>query len=109
MVLLDLPDARLVYMVRDPIERLISNWVHEVAAGQEVRPLAEAARDELYIDRSSYWRQIAFYLEHYAPSRILVLAMEDLAERRRKVAIRPLAGLPRGKSNGQILTLSGSC
>lgn len=77
-----LPDARLVYMVRDPIERLISHWVVAVAEGKESRPLAEAARDDWYIDRSLYWKQIALYLEHYSPSRILVLAMEDLAERR---------------------------
>ena len=85
-----LPDARLVYLVRDPIERLISTWVHEVAEGKEIRPLAEAARDDLYIDRSLYWRQIALYLEHYPPSRILVLAMEDLAERREATLRRTL-------------------
>ncbi|HJR52543.1 MAG TPA: sulfotransferase [Gemmatimonadota bacterium] len=74
-----LPDARLVYMVRDPIERLISQWVHTIAEGTERRPLADAAADELYIDGSRYWRQISAYLEHYSPSRILVVAMEDLS------------------------------
>lgn len=73
------PDARLVYMVRDPIERLISNWVHCIADGTESRPLAEVAADELYVDRSRYWRQISAYLEHYPASRILVVSMEDLS------------------------------
>jgi hypothetical protein len=73
------PDARLVYMVRDPIERLISHWVHTVADGTERRPLAEVSADDLYIDRSSYWRQISLYLDHYPSSRILIVAMEDLS------------------------------
>lgn len=73
------PDARLVYMVRDPVERLISHWVHTVADGTERRSLAEVSRDEHFIDRSSYWRQISLYLDHYPSSRILVVAMEDLS------------------------------
>ena len=73
------PDARIVYMVRDPIERVISHWIHTVADGTERRPLAEAVADDLYVDRSRYWRQISAYLEHYPPSRILVVAMEDLS------------------------------
>lgn len=77
------PDARLVYMVRDPIERLISHWVHDVAHVYENRPLAEAAQDAWYLDRSSYWTQIRMYLEHYPRSRILVIAMEDLGQDRR--------------------------
>jgi hypothetical protein len=76
------PDARLVYMVRDPVERLISNWVHAVAIGKEDRRLAEAAQDAGYLDRSSYWRQISVYLEHYPRERILLIAMEELAENR---------------------------
>jgi len=76
------PDARLVYMVRDPVERLISNWVHDVAEGKEHRLLAEAAQDDWYLDRSFYWSQISAYLEHYPLERILVIAMEDRAEDR---------------------------
>jgi hypothetical protein len=77
-----IPDARLVYLVRDPVERMVSHWVNNVADGRETRPLPEAMRDEArYLDRSLYWRQISAYLEHYPPSRILVLTMEDLADR----------------------------
>jgi hypothetical protein len=75
------PDARLVYLVRDPVERLISHWVHKVAAGTESRALQEAALDELkYVDRCRYWRQISAYLEYYPRSRILILDMNDLSQ-----------------------------
>ena len=31
------PDARLLYMVRDPIKRILSHWVHATGAGYETR------------------------------------------------------------------------
>jgi hypothetical protein len=74
------PEARLVYMVRDPIERMISHWIHRYAAGSETRPLADAVHDAGYLNRSLYWTQILAYLEHYPRSRILVISMEDLAD-----------------------------
>jgi len=77
------PEARLVYMVRDPVERMISHWIHKYADARETRPLPEAIHDDWYLNRSLYWTQISAYLPHYARSRILVIAMEDLAEDRR--------------------------
>ena len=43
------PDARLIYMVRDPIKRILSHWVHATGAGYEtararVDPLAARHR-----------------------------------------------------------------
>jgi hypothetical protein len=70
-------------MVRDPVERIISNWVHATAVGHETRPLAEAMHDDFYFLRSLYWTQISAYLEHYPRARILVLSMDDLANERR--------------------------
>jgi hypothetical protein len=77
------PDARLVYMVRDPVDRIVSNWIHATAQGDETRPLAEAVHDDYYFARSLYWYQISAYLEYYPRARILVLAMVDLANDRR--------------------------
>lgn len=76
------PDARLIYMVRDPIERVVSHWVHAVYEGWEERAFEVAADDEWYLDRSRYWSQISGYLEHYPRDRILVIEMHDLAEDR---------------------------
>jgi len=76
------PGARLVYLVRDPIERIVSNWIHAVAQGDETRPLTEAMHHDYYFLRSLYWRQISAYLDHYPRSSILVIAMDDLATER---------------------------
>ena len=40
-----MPDARIVYIVRDPIERIRSEWMHHVARGRiDVRSSEEIAR-----------------------------------------------------------------
>jgi hypothetical protein len=74
------PDARLIYMVRDPISRILSHWRHAVGAGYESRPMKEAlARsDQTYVTRSRYWMQLAPYLEHFDRSQIVVITQEEL-------------------------------
>jgi len=77
-------DARIVYMVRDPIERILSHYLHNSGAGYETRPLEEAivAPDSTYIARSRYAMQLKPYLEHFGADRVLVLDNAELAERR---------------------------
>ena len=78
------PDARLIYIVRDPIERVVSHYVHEYAAGREHRTL-EAALENLtanpYVDLSRYYMQITQFLEHYPQPRFLVITAESLSRR----------------------------
>lgn len=78
-----LPDAKLIYILRDPIERTISHYLHAYHRSREERPLAEALRslaDNPYIDPSRYHMQLERYLDHYPLSQILVLTTEDLRE-----------------------------
>lgn len=79
------PNARLIYLVRDPIDRAVSHYVHEWAAGREHRPLAEAFRDlsgSPYLSFSRYAMQLEQYLPFYSPESILVLTSEELGARR---------------------------
>src|SRR6476659_3786562 len=75
-----IPDARLIYMVRDPISRILSHWCHAVGAGYERRPMEDAlARgDQTYVTRSRYWMQLQPYLEHFDRSQIEVITQEEL-------------------------------
>lgn len=86
-----LPGARLIYIVRDPIERMISHWMHQFATEREERPaeeaLTEPGRDNQYVTRSLYHMQIRHFLDHYDRSQILVLSAERL-RRRRHATIR---------------------
>jgi len=74
------PDARLIYMVRDPISRILSHWCHATGAGYETRPMEEAlaSPDQGYVTRSMYWQQLQPYLELFEPSRITVITQEEL-------------------------------
>ncbi|MBW2269953.1 MAG: sulfotransferase [Deltaproteobacteria bacterium] len=78
-----LPDVKLVYMMRDPVERTVSHWVHFFASGVEMRPLEEAladlSDDNPLIDASLYHKQLQAYLEHFPLERIHVATMEGLS------------------------------
>ncbi len=74
-----LPDARLIFIARDPLERMRSHWMHlRSRAGRESRPFTEAVRSRPeYVDNSRYDHQLSFYRDHYGPDRLLVLLFED--------------------------------
>lgn len=79
------PDAKLIYLVRDPIERIVSHYVHARFHGLESRPIDEALQDfeaNRYVSRSQYAMQLAQYLKYFPAERILVLAREDLDRHR---------------------------
>jgi hypothetical protein len=75
-----IPDAKLIYMVRDPISRILSHWRHAVGAGYETRPMEEALTrdDRAYVTRSLYWMQLQPYLELFGREQIEVIAQEEL-------------------------------
>lgn len=75
-----LPDARFIYLVRDPIERLLSHYAFSVAKGRERGTLDEAVRapDSRYVDCSLYYTQVSRYFDYFDRSRILVVSSEDL-------------------------------
>jgi hypothetical protein len=72
-----IPRTRIVYVVRDPIERMRSHYAHMVASGQEHRPIGVALiEDPLYSDLSSYWLQLTRFLDYFAKDQILVVRSE---------------------------------
>jgi hypothetical protein len=74
------PDARLLYMVRDPIKRILSHWVHATGAGYETGDLVEVLSnpDNAYTNRSKYWMQLQPYLEHFDRDQITLITQEEL-------------------------------
>jgi len=76
------PDARLIYLMRDPLVRIVSHWIHNFADHLEHRPIAEAVRHETYVERSSYWMQLQAFLEHFSSEQILVVQSEKLRSER---------------------------
>ena len=98
------PDARLVALLRDPVDRALSHYHHEVALGREPLPFEEAldAEDErtrgeterlarepgyfshawwdyTYVARGRYAEQLERWFEVFPREQLLVLASEELA------------------------------
>jgi hypothetical protein len=75
-----IPDARLVFLAREPLARMRSMYVHQVAAGRETRPIAQAlTEDQHYLEVSQYGLQLSRYLDLFDRDRLLVVASDDLA------------------------------
>jgi len=87
------PDARLIYMVRDPIKRIFSHWVHATGAGYETGELVEVLSDPdtSYVNRSKYWMQLQPYLEHFDREQIEIIAQEELQSEREATMRRAFA------------------
>ena len=78
------PEAKLLYMVRDPIDRIRSHWTHATGAGYESRELVPtlAGSDSAYVHRSMYWMQLQPYLRLFDPRQIIIFTQEELQQRR---------------------------
>jgi hypothetical protein len=75
------PEARLVYLVRDPIARMQSMYMHQVSAGRERRRPEVALLDDRYLGPSLYGFQLAAFLDHFDRGQVLVIASEVLRDR----------------------------
>lgn len=82
-----LPKAKLIYIIRDPIERTISGYIQKYSDGNESRSIENVLTDleitNPYLCRSRYYLQLSQYLEFFPPSNILVITTEDLYQKRR--------------------------
>ena len=103
-----LPGVRLVALVRNPIDRALSHYHHEVALGREALPFEQAIAQEdarmegelermrdpryfshawwnfTYLSRGRYAQQLERWLEFVPRDRLLVIPSEDLLERPRE-------------------------
>jgi hypothetical protein len=74
-----LPDARLIYVIRHPIDRMRSQYLHHIAKGHEHDTVDQALVSKpTYLNNSLYAMQIARYLEHFDRRQLLVLTSEAL-------------------------------
>ncbi len=73
-------DVRLVYVVRDPIDRMLSHYLHNVGGGYEDRSLVDALSDpeSSYVVRSRYFFQVEPYLEEFGADRVQIVGREEL-------------------------------
>lgn len=84
-----LPDVKLIYIVRDPIERIRSHYAHNTSLGAERRSLDDAlfgpSAEGYFVNTSRYFLQIGRYLEHFPADRLLIVDHDELQHARRQV------------------------
>lgn len=72
------PDAKFIYMVRDPAARIFSAYWHDVRERRETRSMRQViAEDPSYLDPSYYFAQISRYLEYFDLDRFFFLRFEE--------------------------------
>jgi len=82
-----IPDVKLIYIVRDPVDRMVSEYIHRKSKGRERRSFEKAMSDvngPLYFKRSMYFLQLEQYLEFFSKENILVVISEQLFTSPRK-------------------------
>jgi hypothetical protein len=78
-----LGNIRLIYVVRDPIERIRSHYLHNLSTGQEWRPIEDAImKDEMYLNISRYSLQIDQYTPYFPRENLLIIESRELRNRR---------------------------
>jgi hypothetical protein len=99
------PDAKLIVLLRDPVQRAFSHYRHNVKNGNESRSFEDALRNEIdvlerrlrecgseeerarimfeerrwfYLARGRYHEQLRHWLHHFPRDQMLILRSEDL-------------------------------
>jgi hypothetical protein len=78
------PEARFIYIMRDPVDRCVSHYWHQVRSksrqGGERRDMPEAFRgDGRYLAYSNYAMQLRPYFDRFGRDRVLTLTLEELS------------------------------
>ncbi len=80
------PDAKLIYLVREPVERMVSHYLDRFKGGREHRPVEEALLDptaeNYYFRYSQYYDQLSRYLEYFPREAVFVETAANLRDRR---------------------------
>ncbi|RPI90677.1 MAG: sulfotransferase [Planctomycetaceae bacterium] len=76
------PDARYIFIMRDPVERAVSHYWHRLKSKRVVerRDMESAFRENpVYFNYSDYAMQLRPYLDRFGADRVLSLTLEELS------------------------------
>jgi hypothetical protein len=76
-----LPEARILLLARNPLDRARSHYRHEVQRNRERQPFSIAIKDleNPYVRRSLYFAGLEPYIRTFDQSRLKVIRTEDLS------------------------------
>ncbi len=79
-----IPNAKLIYLVRHPIERMQSQYIMMLREGMESLPIEQALLERpIYVYPSRYALQLEQYLDHFSREQLLVLSSDALRHHRK--------------------------
>ena len=89
-----IPDAKLIAILRNPVERAYSSFLHTIRENLEpITDFSQAIHEEEHRRRSNWWwgffyvhpgfycEQLQRYLERFKPSQLKIYLYEDLSDR----------------------------
>jgi hypothetical protein len=80
------PKMKFIYIVRKPLDRIISHYMHAYERGYTDRNIeTELTEDGSYIDRTRYYTQIKPYVDTFGIDNVLLLDFKDFIKNRDKV------------------------
>ena len=79
-------DIKLIYIMRHPIDRMVSHYKFSVERGLTTDDLETAFQtNPIYKDTSDYYKQIELYLKYFKKEQLLLLLFEDFSSNPVKV------------------------
>lgn len=84
------PDAKIIILLREPMDRAVSHYLMDMNDGIQDRPFLEALQEDyasrekgwgvshLYVELGLYCDQVSRYLERFGPEKVLVLFFEEV-------------------------------
>lgn len=82
------PGLKFIYLVRDPISRVISSYMHCYERGYTNLGIEDAIRKERsYIDITRYYTQISPFIKKFGREQVMMIDFDDLIKRRDQVVL----------------------
>lgn len=80
------PAMKFIYLVRNPLDRIVSNYMHMYSRGYTKRSIEDSIqRNRMYIDVSRFATQILPYIRQFGRDQVLLIDFDDLNARRESV------------------------
>ena len=76
-------DIKFIYIVRDPIERMLSHYTHYIMRGQKIESLDRIIEDKTHsiVVQGKYAYQLSLYLAHFDKENFKVITVEQLKKK----------------------------
>lgn len=84
-----LPNAKFVYIVRNPYERTLSHHHHDTVLGiTRGKAIDDITPDSPYIQNSKYGQQLKLWIDAFGVDKILLIKFEDYISNRKETVSR---------------------